>query len=153
MQKTSHSPAAAFFGIRVQPPPTLADGHANQELVPRHFPLGTLAESPRRHERAPITFGSCPHKLPLGRLPPFGNSQQYSPRADVNFGPNVRAQPVVSVTRAAAFAGSGYPHTLLMREVSKKTPVNLNQGMRCTFRPASRALTLRALRARARHVK
>ena len=53
-------------------------------------------------------------------MQPFGSSA-YRPNDDVIIGPNVRAQPVVSVTRSLGYDSSGYPHTLLMRDTPKRS--------------------------------
>ena len=80
--------ASRVFGIRLHAP-------AGHDPSPMHFPLGSLAESPRYPERAPIIVGPCPYKLP-GHIPPFGSPRTWAPRVD-DFsvvGPNIRAQPV-----------------------------------------------------------
>ena len=102
--------ASRVFGIRLHAP-------AGHDPSPMHFPLGSLAESPRYPERAPIIVGPCPYKLP-GHIPPFGSPRTRAPRVDAFsvVGPNIRAQPVVSITRSLGFASSGHPHTLLMRD-------------------------------------
>ena len=120
------SSSHAFFGARLHASPTRTN--MLHESPPRHFPLGTLSESPRRHERAPITFGACPLKLPLDKLPGPNETYEFVQRPDASVGPNLRAQPVVSVTRAAGYACSGYPHTLLMRETSQRTFTTVTRG-------------------------
>ena len=75
-----------------------------------------------------MTIGSCPSpqvqeqvqlfRPPLGRMQPFGSP--YIAKEDSIVGPNVRAQPVVSVTRSLGYDSSGHSHTLLMRDTPKR---------------------------------
>ena len=51
----------------------------------------------------------------VDKVPVFG----FAASPDAAVGPNIRAQPVIAVTRAAGFASSGHTHTLLMSTVSQ----------------------------------
>lgn len=71
---------------------------------------------------APITIGQCPveiFKAPHCKTQLFG--RVYEPKDDVIVGPNVRAQPVISVTRTLGFDSSGHSHTLLMSRDTTKS--------------------------------